>query len=288
MSINANLKSRTENEYKLLSGAFNSIKRKIPYEPEVAMVLGTGLGDFVNSLKIDAEISFSDIKNFPRTTNASHKGKFVFADINGVKVVIVQGRIHYYEGYDVHEAVRTIRLAKMMGAKTLIVTNAAGGVNKKFKPGDIMLITDHISLFMRNPLIGQNVEEFGTRFPDMTDEYDKGLRKEIKDAAKKSKITLREGVYAQLTGPSYETAAEIQLLSKLSIDAVGMSTVIEVITARHAGMKVGGLSVITNMATGLTKELQSDDDVKKTAKKVSDKLHKIINNLVNEKAKFLK
>ncbi len=269
-------------EYKVLTEALNSIKKKIPYEPEIAITLGSGLGDFVNELKQDAVIDYKDIKNFPKTTNTNHKGKYIFAKINGVKVVVMQGRIHFYEGYTTAEAVRPTRLAKMMGAKTLIVTNAAGGTNKNFKPGDLMIIKDHISFFISNPLLGENVEELGLRFPDMTNVYDPKIIKAIKSVATKNKITMREGVYAQLTGPSYETATEVKLLSKLGIDAVGMSTVIEVIAARHAGMKVAGISVITNLGTGLSKTILDDEEVKIVAGKVSSKMKKIILGVVGK------
>lgn len=269
-------------EYKILKKAFDSIKKKIPYEPEIAITLGSGLGDFVNELKIDAVIDYKGIKNFPKATNSNHKGKYVFAKINDVKVVVMQGRIHFYEGYTTIEAVRPTRLAKMMGAKTLIVTNAAGGTNKNFKPGDIMIIKDHISFYISNPLLGENVDELGVRFPDMTNVYDPKIIKTIESVAAKNKISLREGVYAQLSGPSYETASEVKLLGKLGIDAVGMSTVVEVIAARHAGMKVAGLSVITNLGTGLSKKTLDDEEVKEVAGKVSNKMKKIILGVVGK------
>ena len=173
-------------EYKILQEAYDSIKKKIPYVPEVAITLGSGLGDFVNNLKIDSVIDYKDIKNFPKATNQNHKGKFIFTQINGVKTLVMQGRIHFYEGYSAVEAVRPVRLMAMMGVKKFIVTNAAGTCNKNYKVGDLMIIKDHISFFAPNPLIGENVEELGTRFPDMTDIYDKDIIK----------------------GPSFETATE--------------------------------------------------------------------------------
>ena len=267
-------------EYKILKEAFNSIKSKIPYEPEVAVTLGSGLGDFVNNLKIDAIIDYKDIKNFPKATNQNHKGKFVFTIINGVKTVVMQGRIHFYEGYSAIEAVRPVRLIAMMGAKKFIVTNAAGTSNKNYQVGDLMIIKDHISFFAPNPLIGENVEELGTRFPDMTEVYDKDIIKEIKKVATKNKIKMQEGVYMQLKGPSFETATEIKIAGKLGADAVGMSTVIEVIAARHAGLKIGGISVITNMGTGLSKVKLSDDDVRETVNKISKKFEKLIVGLI--------
>lgn len=270
-------------EYKLLKEAFDSIKKKIPYEPEVAITLGSGLGGFVDSLKQDAVISYSDVKNFPKTTNAAHSGKFIFAKINGVKTVVMQGRIHSYEGYSTMECVRPVRLVKMMGAKVLVLTNAAGGINKKFKPGDLMMLTDQISSFVKNPLVGENVEELGERFPDMTNCYDLELRKQIKAAAKKCKIDLKEGVYLQTQGPSYETAIEVKAFMAMGASAVGMSVTIETIAARHCGLRVAGISVITNLGTGLTKDLQSDDDVVKTANKAGNKLAKLIKTIITPK-----
>lgn len=267
-------------EYKLLKEAYDSIKKKIPYVPEIAITLGSGLGDFVNDLKIDAVIEYVSIKNFPKATNQNHKGRFVFTTINGKKILVMQGRIHFYEGYSAVEAVRPVRLLAMMGVKKLIVTNAAGTANKNYRPGDIMIIKDHISLFAPNPLIGENIEELGTRFPDMTKEYDEEMIKVIKKVATKNKIKLQEGVYCQVKGPSFESAAEVKMLGKLGADAVGMSTVIEVIAARHAGLKVAGLSIITNMGTGLSKNKLSDDDVRETAAKIAVKFEKLIKGII--------
>ena len=267
-------------EYQELQKSYDSIKKNIPYKPLWGIVLGSGLSDFVENLKIDGEIFFKNIKGFPKPTNTAHKGKYVFTKINDVPVVVMQGRIHHYEGYSTTEAVKTIRLMKLMGIENLILTNAAGGTNKNFKPSDLMLITDHISLFIKNPLIGENVEEFGPRFPDMTECYNKKISEKIKKAATKNKIKLQSGVYAQLTGPSYETASEIKLLTKLGASAVGMSTVIEVIAANHAGIKVAGISCITNMATGLSKTLQSDEEVLENAKKSSNNIYKILKDVI--------
>lgn len=267
-------------EYQELKKSYDSVKKKIPYEPKWGIVLGSGLGDFVENLKIDGTIDFKDIKGFPKATNTAHKGRYVFTKINNVPVVVMQGRIHHYEGYTTTESVKTIRLMKLMGIENLIVTNAAGGTNKTFKANDLMLITDHIALFIRNPLIGENVDEFGVRFPDMSEAYDKKLSAQIKKAATKNKIKLKEGVYAQLTGPSYESPSDVKVLMKLGADAVGMSTVIEVITARHASIRVAGISCITNMAAGLQKTLQNDEEVLENAKKSSDKIYKILKEIV--------
>ena len=267
-------------EYKELKKSYESIKKKIPYIPKYGVVLGSGLGDFVDKLEIDSSISFKEIKSFPQATNKAHKGKYLFIKLNGVNIVIMSGRIHHYEGYDTKDVVKPIRLMKMMGVENLILTNAAGGINKKFKAGELMLITDHIALFIQNPLCGENVEEFGERFPDMTMPYDKGLSDKIKKATTKHKIKLNKGVYAQLPGPSYESKSEIMMLSKLGADAVGMSTVVEVIAARHAGINVAGISCITNMAAGLSKGLQSDEEVLVSAKKNSDNIFTILKEVI--------
>lgn len=253
---------------------------KIPYNPELAFVLGSGLDAFIDSLKPDKKIKFSEFKGLPKATNKAHKGEFVFTRLNGKNIVFMVGRLHYYEGYTMEEVVRPIRLLAKMGVKEIILTNATGGINKKFKPGDIMMIKDQISLFVPNPLRGKNDDSVGTRFPDMTTLYDLGLQKRIKSAAKKAKVKLKEGVFAQVNGPSFETPAEIKMLRKLGADNVSMSLAVEAIAARHAGMKVGGLSIITNMAAGIKKEIQSDDDVRKNAAKVSKNLFEIIKNIV--------
>ncbi len=267
-------------EYNELKKSYESIKKKIPYKPSYGVILGSGLSDFVDDLKVDASINFKDIKGFPKPTNKAHKGKYIFTKINGVNVVIMCGRIHHYEGYETKDVVKTVRLMKLMGIENLIVTNAAGGMNKNFKAGDLMLIKDHISLFIKNPLIGENVDEFGVRFPDMTMAYDKNLCDRIKKAASKHKISLKTGVYAQLTGPSYETPSDIKLLMKVGADAVGMSTVVEVIAARHAGIKVAGISCITNLVAGLSKDLQSDEDVLLSAKKKSKNIYDILKETI--------
>ena len=267
-------------EYEKIKKSYDSIKKKIPFKPVYGVVLGSGLGDFVEELDKVATINFSDIKEFPKPTNKAHKGKYIFTNINSVGVVFMQGRIHHYEGYTTREAVKTIRLMKLMGITNLILTNAAGGTNKKYKPNDLMIIKDHLALFIENPLIGENDDEFGIRFPDMSEVYDKELIKRIKQAATKYKINMREGVYAQLSGPSYESPADVKALVKLGVDAVGMSTVIEAIAARHCGIKVAGISCITNLAAGLTKKFQSDEEVLINAKKASNKIFKIIKEII--------
>ena len=267
-------------EYSSLKKSYESIKKDIPYKPKWGIILGSGLGDFVLNLKKDAEINYKDIKDFPKPTNKAHKGKYIFTKINKVNAVVMNGRIHHYEGYDTSAVVKTVRLMKLMGIENLLITNAAGGTSKRFKANDLMLVKDHISLFVKNPLIGENLDEFGPRFPDMTSVYDETLRKAIKKAGTKHKIKLQEGVYAQVTGPSYESPSDVKLLSKLGADAVGMSTVVEAIAARHAGIKVACISAITNMAAGLSKTFQSDEEVLINAKKNSNNIYVILKEII--------
>ena len=234
-------------EYDLLKESFESIKDKIPYEPDVALVLGSGLSHFPDDKTIDAVINYSEVKNFPVSKVAGHKNRFLFFKVGDKKVVCMQGRIHHYEGYSTTEVIRPTRLMKMMGAKILFLSNAAGGMNDTFNIGDLMIITDHISFFVRSPLIGENIEEFGERFPDVSKIYTKEYVNLIKEVAKEQGVKMQEGIYTQITGPAYETPAEVRLLHLIKTDAVGMSTVVEAIAAAHMGMKVCGISLITDV-----------------------------------------
>ena len=263
-------------EYEILKKSFESIKNKIPYIPDVAIVLGSGLGIFLENKKIDLEIKYNEIENMPISTVEGHTGSFVFLTIDSKKIVCMNGRVHFYEGYDIKEVVRPIRLLKMMGVKKIILTNAAGGVNKKFKQGDLMIITDHISQFITSPLIGKNIDELGVRFPDMTEVYNKNLINIVKSVSKKNKIKLKKGVYVQFTGPNYETPTEIKFAKKIGADAVGMSTVVEALTAKHMDMDVIGISLITNMAAGISKNKLSHEEVKLIAKNSSEKFVELI------------
>lgn len=245
-------------------------------KPKIAIILGSGLGDLINRVNIDATISYKDIPNMPVSTAPSHKGQFIFGRLEDKDVVIMQGRVHLYEGYSSQEAVFPIRLLKALGVETLILTNASGGINKDFKVGDLMLINDHISCFVDSPLIGPNIDEIGVRFPDMSNAYDKDLRKLVKKLANDNKISLTEGVYAQLKGPQFETPAEIHALSVMGADAVGMSTVIETIAACHCGIKVCAISLITNLACGILDAPLSGEDVTAAAEKSGKKLEELI------------
>lgn len=266
--------------YETLCDCLEQIRTITDFEPEIAIILGSGLGDSLKIDNIQCIINYADIKGFPISTNKMHKGRFIFGFISGKPVVVMQGRIHYYEGYTMEQVVMPIRLMKMMGASKLIVTNAAGGINSNFKPGDLMLITDHITSFVPSPLIGQNLDELGTRFPDMTHAYSSSLQEIAKDCAKKISIDLKEGIYLQVTGPNYETPAEIHAYKVLGANAVGMSTACEVMTAVHAGMEVCGISCITNMAAGITGQPLDDKEVGEIASSISDKFAKLLKNIL--------
>lgn len=229
-----------------------AVRKVTDFKPRVALTLGSGLGGFAKDLDVVATVPYKDLPGFPVSTAPGHVGQFVFANVNGVPIVCMQGRVHHYEGYTIEQVVNPVRLMAAMGAETLFLTNAAGGIKDGYKAGDLAMITDHISLFIENPLIGPNDDEEGVRFPDMTHVYDEGLQKILMEAAKENNIDLKTGVYVQLTGPSYETPSEIQLLKKLGGDIVGMSTVVEAITARHCGMKVCGVSLVSNLAAGIS------------------------------------
>ncbi len=247
------------------------IRGKIGEEPQIAIILGSGLGALVNYFEDTVEINYSEIPGFPQATVVGHAGKLVFGTLAGKRVLAMKGRFHYYEGYDISKVVFHIRVFKLLGVGNLLVTNAAGGINTNFKQGDIMLITDHISFFAPSPLRGRNIDKFGTRFPDMSNAYDNNLLQLARLSAKEAEVDVVEGVYAFAQGPMFETPAEIRALRILGADAVGMSTVPEVITARHAGMKVMGISCITNMAAGITGQALDHNEVIETTKRSEEK-----------------
>ena len=236
--------------------------------PEIAITLGSGLGDLADHLVDAVQIPYGEIPHFPVSTVAGHKGQFVVGKLEGREVLCMQGRFHYYEGYDLKQVTLPVRVMKLLGISTLIVTNAAGGINTGFRPGNLMLIEDHLNLTGENPLIGENLEVFGDRFFDMTVAYDAEYRALAEQLAAELNIPLQKGVYAWLTGPNYETPAEIRYLRAIGADAVGMSTVPEVLVARHSGLRICGISCITNLAAGMGDGLLSHEEVKETADRV--------------------
>lgn len=238
---------------------------KADFKPKVALILGSGLGDYANNIQIEAELDYNEIEGFPVSTVPGHAGRFIFGYVENVPVVCMKGRVHFYEGYPISDVVLPIRLMGMMGAEILFLTNASGGLKEGCGAGDLMLINDHISCFVENPLIGANIDELGTRFPDMSTVYKKELQDIIRKEAKENNIRLLEGVYAQLTGPSFESPAEIKMLRTLGVDAVGMSTVVEAIAANHMGMKVCGISCICNLAAGLSPNPLTHEEVQEAA-----------------------
>lgn len=262
--------------YEKLTGCYESIRQKLPFEPKTALVLGSGLGGYADSIRVEESLDYQDIEGFPRSTVEGHKGRFVFGFVEGVPVVCMQGRVHYYEGYAMSDVVLPIRLMRLMGAETLFLTNAAGGINTAYEPGDLMLIRDHISSLVPSPLIGPNLDAMGPRFCDMTDTYDARYRSILKETARNVGIPLQEGVYIQFSGPQYETPAEIRMARTLGADAAGMSTACEAIAAHHAGMRVCGISCITNMAAGVTGKQLSHAEVQETADRVSLRFQKLV------------
>jgi purine-nucleoside phosphorylase len=248
----------------------NYIREKIKdFQPEIGIILGSGLGDFADEYNSIA-ISYKDIPNFQASNVQGHKGQLVFAEINGKKVVMMQGRYHFYEGYSMQTVTYPVKVMKKLGVKTLIVTNAAGAVSEDFKPADLMLITDHINFMGTNPLIGANDETLGTRFPDMSEVYSKELIEKAEKIAQKLNIKYQKGVYVATTGPSYETPAEIKMFRILGANAVGMSTVPETIVANYCGLKVLGISCLTNYAAGVTNTPLNHKEVIETADKVKE------------------
>ena len=256
------------------------IKDKIEFEPELALILGSGLGVLAQEIENKVEITYDEIPNFPTSTVEGHASQLVIGTLEDKKVVTMQGRFHYYEGYEMSFITFPVRVMKLLGADKLIVTNSAGGANRNFNVGDLMLINDHLNLMGTNPLIGPNQKELGTRFPDMSEAYSNQLIKLAEEVAEEQGLGLRKGVYAGMSGPSYETPAEVRMVNKLGGDAVGMSTVPEVIVANHAGLEVLGISCITNMAAGILAQPLSHDEVIETTKKVKPKFIKLVKGIV--------
>ena len=262
--------------YERLLKCYQCFKDKINFKPEVALVLGSGLGDYADTIRVEAVLDYHDIEGFPVSTVSGHKGRFFFGYVGDVPVVIMQGRVHYYEGYSMEDVVLPTRLMKMMGARVLFLTNASGSVNYDYKAGDFMMITDQISNFVPSPLIGPNEEMLGERFSDMSEIYRKDLCEIIRGAAADLQIPLQEGTYIQLSGPNFETPHEVKMCRILGGDAVGMSTACEAIAANHMGMKVCGISCISNLGCGMTDQPLSAEEVKETADRVAPLFKQLI------------
>ena len=262
--------------YERLLKCYQCFKDKINFKPEVALVLGSGLGDYADTIRVEAVLDYHDIEGFPVSTVSGHKGRFVFGYVGDVPVVIMQGRVHYYEGYSMEDVVLPTRLMKMMGARVLFLTNASGSVNYDYKAGDFMMITDQISNFVPSPLIGPNEEMLGERFSDMSEIYRNDLCEIIRGAAADLQIPLQEGTYIQLSGPNFETPHEVKMCRILGGDAVGMSTACEAIAANHMGMKVCGISCISNLGCGMTDQPLSAEEVKETADRVAPLFKQLI------------
>ena len=259
----------------------NYIKAKVEIIPEIAIILGTGLGALVENIKKAQYIPYEEIPNFPISTVEGHKGNLIFGLLGNKQVMAMQGRFHYYEGYDMKEVTFPIRVMQQLGIKTLFVSNAAGGMNKEFKVGDIMIITDHINLFPENPLRGKNYSELGPRFPAMTEAYSKRLIQKAKIIAKNENINIKQGVYVGTAGPTFETPAEYEYFRIIGGDAVGMSTVPEVIVANHASIEVFGISVITDLGGKDITEVPTHEEVQKAAINAQPQMIKLMENLVN-------
>lgn len=263
-----------------IHAAVDYVLQRINCRPAIGLILGSGLGDLADSLENKVVIPYEDIPYFPRSGVAGHAGALVVGEICGKSVVVMQGRVHYYEGHDQQLITMPVRVMRLLGVERLVLTNAAGGVNLNYSPGDLMLISDHINFSGSNPLIGDNLDEFGPRFPDASDVYTARLRRELLPKAEKAGIALRQGVYMMFSGPSFETPAEIRMARVMGADAVGMSTVPEALVAAHCGMEVIGVSCISNMAAGILPQKLSHQEVMDTGALVRDKFRELVKIII--------
>lgn len=258
------------------------IRRNCNTTTSIGIILGSGLGNFISELKVESEIPYGDIPHFPVSTVEGHQGKLIFGEINGKKVVAMAGRFHFYEGYPASQVIYPVRIMKMLGVETLLISNAAGGVNPNFAVGDLMIIKDHISFFVHNPLVGENQNELGPRFPDMSEAYSAAIIAKAKTIAERLQIPVHTGVYTGVTGPTFETRSEYKLIKTLGGDAVGMSTVQEVIAAVHCNIKVFAISVITDLGIRDDDNIITHEEVLQAAKDAEPKLTAIFTNLISE------
>lgn len=273
-------------EFEKINHCLEQIRSKTDFEPLMAVVLGSGLGGYASKMEVVCEIPYSEIDGFPVSTVQGHDGRFLFGYVEGVPIVAMKGRVHFYEGYTIDDVVLPIRTMGLLGAKYILLTNAAGGIDLDFEPGDLMLIEDHISSFIRSPLIGENIEELGVRFPDMSRVYDLKLCECIRRAASSEGIDIKEGTYLQTSGPQFETPTEIKMFRTLGASAVGMSTVVEAIAAHHMGLRVCGISCISNMAAGILDQPLTHSEVQITADKVAHKFERLVSGLIKEVSKL--
>ena len=258
------------------------LKSKIPFEPQIGIILGTGLNDLAAAVEQSIEIPYNEIPGFVKSTAPSHQGKLIAGYISDMPLLMLQGRFHFYEGYNMQEVTYPIRIFKLLGVKYLFVTNAAGSLNPAMKPGSLVMLSDHINMMGTNPLIGLNMDDFGERFPSMHEPYSLILQDIARSFSKSNNIDLYEGVYCAVTGPSLETKAECKLFASLGADLVGMSTVPEVIVAKHSNMDVLAISVVTNLSNIFHSEAHSQEEIRDNAKKASVNLIKIIKNILYE------
>ena len=268
--------------YEKLLKCYECYKERIGFTPKVALVLGSGLGDFAETIRVVDTLDYHDIEGFPVSTVPGHTGRFIFGYVGEVPVVCMQGRVHYYEGYEMSDVVLPARLMKLMGAEVLFLTNAAGGVKQGFHAGDLMLITGQIASFIPSPLRGANIDELGVRFPDMSQIYDLNLQRIVRKAAVTLGIDMKEGTYLQFSGPQYESPQEVTMSRTLGADAVGMSTACEAIAARHMGMKVVGISCISNLACGISPTPLSHKEVQEVADEVAPKFQALVTEIITQ------
>lgn len=269
-------------EKEIIENAVRIISERIDFSPEIGMILGSGLGDYADQIENPVKISYSEIPNFPISTVAGHAGQFVLGTCMGKRVIAMQGRVHYYEGYTQKQITLPVRIMKRLGVRKMLLTNAAGGVNKEFDPGTLMIIRDHINFSGSNPLIGENFDEDGPRFPDMTCVYNEEFRYKLKEATAKKNIHLEEGIYMMMSGPNYETPAEVQMAARLGADAVGMSTVPEAIVCAHCGIPVLGISCITNFGAGILNQPLNHEEVVETAARVKKTFVEVLDLILTD------